>query len=40
MIHNVLEAIRLLSDAPDSFRENCVRGLDVDEERIDPLDGS
>jgi len=37
MIHNVLESIRLLSDASDSFRENCVRGLDVDEERIDQL---
>ncbi len=37
MIHNVLESIRLLADASDSFRENCVRGLDVDEERIDQL---
>ncbi|MEM6705426.1 MAG: hypothetical protein AAF690_22090 [Acidobacteriota bacterium] len=37
MIHNVLESIRLLADGADSFRENCVRGLDVDRERIDTL---
>lgn len=37
MIHNVLESIRLLSDGADSFRENCVRGLDVDRDRIDHL---
>jgi fumarate hydratase class II len=37
MIHNVLESTRLLADAADSFRENCVRGLDVDRDRIDQL---
>ena len=37
IIHNVLESIRLLADGADSFRENCVDGLDVDRERIDHL---
>lgn len=37
IVHNVLESIRLLSDAVDSFRENCIRGLDVDVERIGQL---
>ena len=37
IIHNVLESIRLLADGADSFRENCVAGLDVDRERIDHL---
>ncbi len=37
MIHNVLESIRLLADGADSFRENCIRGLDVDAGRIDHL---
>ncbi len=37
IIHNLLESIRLLADGADSFRENCVRGLDVDAERIDHL---
>ena len=37
IIHNVLESIRLLADGSDSFRENCVAGLDVDRERIDHL---
>ena len=37
MIHNVLESIRLLSDGADSFRENCIKGLDVDRDRIDHL---
>ena len=37
MIHNVLESIRLLADGADSFRQNCIRGLDVDAGRIDHL---
>ena len=37
MIHNVLESIRLLSDGADSFRQNCIKGLDVDRDRIDHL---
>ncbi|MEC8511190.1 MAG: class II fumarate hydratase [Planctomycetota bacterium] len=37
MIHNVLESIRLLADGADSFRENCIRGLDVDADRVDQL---
>ncbi|MEM1448219.1 MAG: class II fumarate hydratase [Planctomycetota bacterium] len=37
MIHNLLESIRLLADGADSFRENCVRGLDANVDRIDQL---
>jgi fumarate hydratase class II len=37
IIHNVLESARLLSDACDSFRENCVEGLEVDRARVDAL---
>ncbi|MEZ6016612.1 MAG: class II fumarate hydratase [Planctomycetota bacterium] len=37
IVHNVLESIRLLSDACDSFRENCVNGMDVDRARIEDL---
>ncbi|MEX1026242.1 MAG: class II fumarate hydratase [Planctomycetota bacterium] len=37
MIHNVLESATLLSDACDSFRTNCVSGLDVNAKRIDAL---
>ena len=37
MIHNVLESSRLLSDACDSFRTNCIEGLDLDAERVDSL---
>ena len=35
MIHNLLESLRLLTDACDSFRENCVAGLEVDVERVE-----
>jgi fumarate hydratase, class II len=37
MIHNVLESIRLLSDACDSLRTNCIDGLELDAERVDSL---
>jgi fumarate hydratase class II len=37
MIHNVLQSARLLADACDSFRENCIAGLELDEERVDEL---
>ena len=37
MIHNVLESIRLLADACDSFRSNCVEGLELDAARVDEL---
>jgi fumarate hydratase class II len=37
MIHNCLESIRLLTDACDSFRENCISGLELDEQRVDNL---
>ena len=34
IIYNVLQSIRLLADAADSFRENCVAGLEPDGRRI------
>jgi fumarate hydratase class II len=37
IIRNALESIALLADASDSFRKNCVEGLEVDRERIDVL---
>ena len=37
MIHNVLQSIRLLADACDSFRSNCIDGLELDEKRVDAL---
>ena len=37
MVHNVLESIRLLADACDSFREKCIDGLELDLERVDNL---
>jgi fumarate hydratase class II len=37
IIHNVLGSIRLLADAADSFRENCVEGLEIDRARIESL---
>ncbi len=37
IIHNVLETCRLLADASDSFRENCIDGLELDAERVDAL---
>jgi fumarate hydratase class II len=37
IIHNVLESARLLADACDSFRENCIAGLELDTARVDEL---
>ena len=37
MIHNVLESITLLADGCDSFRSNCIDGLELDAERVDSL---
>ncbi len=37
IIHNVLESCRLLADACDSFRANCVAGLELDVERVERL---
>jgi fumarate hydratase class II len=37
MIHNVLQSIRLLADACDSFRENCIEGLELDLKRVTEL---
>jgi fumarate hydratase class II len=37
IVHNVLQSIRLLADACDSFRSNCIDGLELDEARVDAL---
>ena len=37
MIHNVLESITLLTDGCDSFRTNCIDGMELDAERVDSL---
>ncbi len=37
IVHNALGSIRLLADACDSFRENCIAGLEVDKKRVDEL---
>jgi fumarate hydratase class II len=37
MIHNILQSIRLLADACNSFRSNCIDGLALDEHRVDAL---
>ena len=37
MIHNVLESAQLLGDACDSFRTNCIDGLELNKGRVDAL---
>ncbi len=37
IIHNVLQSLRLLADAANSFTERCLDGLKPDPERIDSL---
>jgi fumarate hydratase class II len=37
MIYNLLQSIRLLSDAPRSFTDNCVVGIEANEARIAEL---
>ncbi len=37
LIHNLLQSIRLLADASDSFLERCVAGIEPDRERITEL---
>jgi fumarate hydratase class II len=37
IIHNVLQSIRLIADACDSFRKNCVEGIEANKPRIDQL---
>jgi len=37
MIHNVLQSTRILADACDSFRANCIDGLELDEARVTKL---
>ncbi|MCG3133320.1 MAG: Fumarate hydratase class II [Planctomycetes bacterium] len=34
IVHNVLQSMRLLADACDSFREHCVDGIEANEDRI------
>jgi len=34
IIHNVLQSVRLLADACESFEEHCARGIEPDRERI------
>ncbi len=37
MIYNVLQSIQLISDASNSFRKNCIEGIQADEKRIKML---
>lgn len=37
MIYNVLQSIRLISDACNSFTDNCVIGIEANEKRIEKL---
>jgi fumarate hydratase class II len=37
IIYNVLQSIRLLADASDSFTDNCVAGIEANRARIDEL---
>jgi fumarate hydratase class II len=37
MIYNLLQSAKLIGDACDSFRENCVDGIEADEARITQL---
>jgi fumarate hydratase class II len=37
IIHNVLQSIRLISDACDSFNEHCAAGITANEDRIKDL---
>ena len=37
IIHNVLESITLLADAADSFRSNCLDGLELNRQRVESL---
>lgn len=37
MIKNLLQSIRLLADTAQSFRKNCVEGLEANEKRISQL---
>jgi fumarate hydratase class II len=37
IIHNVLQSVALLADACDSFRKNCIDGLEIDAQRIEAL---
>ena len=37
IVHNVLDSCRLLADACDSFRTNCIEGLELDRDRVDTL---
>jgi fumarate hydratase class II len=34
IVHNVLQSVRLLADACESFEKHCARGIEPDRERI------
>src|SRR3546814_17491075 len=40
MIYNLLQSIRLLADACDSFTANCVKGIQANKRRISELLGN
>jgi fumarate hydratase, class II len=37
MIYNLLQSIRLLADASNSFTDNCIVGIEPDRQRIEEL---
>ncbi|KZD11909.1 class II fumarate hydratase [Oceanibaculum pacificum] len=37
LIYNLLQSVRLLADAADSFADNCVAGIEANEDRIEQL---
>lgn len=37
MVYNFVQSARLIGDAAGSFLDNCVTGIEADEERIDTL---
>ena len=37
MIYNLLQSARLIGDACNSFRENCIEGIEADAGRIEQL---
>tara|TARA_R110002072_G_scaffold36858_12_gene108251 strand:+ start:7755 stop:9188 length:1434 start_codon:yes stop_codon:yes gene_type:complete len=37
IVHNLMESVAILSDACDSFRTNCIDGLELDANRVDSL---
>ena len=37
MVYNVLQSIRLIADASRSFTDNCINGIEANEEQINTL---